>query len=271
MPFHTTAAGLRWRKYSRQESLTQWLVFLAVLLLTLISFRIISEYTFWDFFWDAPNQLATMMSRMFPPQWSYMQRLWRPLWDTLVIATLGTIGAVLFAVPLAFLAAGNTTPSKRFVRPAATLIMVTSRSINALIWGLLLVTILGPGVLAGILAITFRSIGFIAKLLYEAIEEIDEVQVEAISAVGAGPWHILWFAIVSQITPAFFSITIYRWDINIRESSVLGIVGAGGIGLYLNSSIASLAWDQVSVILMTVLISVVLAEMVTYRVRKILI
>ena len=271
MPFRTETAGLVWQKYTRRQSLFHWLLFMALAVLTLASFRVISEQTFWEFFLDAPNQLAMMLSRMFPPRWGYMQRLWRPLWDTLVIATLGTAGAVIFAVPLAFLAAGNTTPSTRFVRPAATLIMVTSRSINALIWALLLVTIIGPGVLAGVLAITFRSIGFIAKLLYEAIEEIDEVQVEAVTATGASRWHVLWFAIVSQIAPAFFSITIYRWDINIRESSVLGIVGAGGIGLYLNASIASLAWDQVSVILLTILISVVLAEIVTYRVRRALI
>src|SRR3546814_4196896 len=95
---------------------------------------------------------------------------------TINIATLGTLLSILIAVPVAFLAARDTTPSVAFVRPIALFVIVASRSINALIWALLLVAILGPGVLAGIFAIAFRSIGFVAKLLYEAIEEIDESQ-----------------------------------------------------------------------------------------------
>lgn len=271
MPLKNTAHSLRWKKYTPQQTLVQWLAILGVATLTIYSFHLISANTFWQFFWDAPTQLAIMLGRMFPPRWAYMNTLWIPVWDTIVIATLGTAGAIVIAVPIAFLAARNTTPSRHLVRPAATLIMVSSRSINALIWALLLVTIIGPGILAGILAIALRSVGFIAKLLYESIEEIDELQVEAVRATGAPPWHILWFGLVPQILPSFLSIIIYRWDINIRESSVVGIVGAGGIGLYLNASIAGLAWDQVSVILMTILLSVLLAEAVTYRTRRTLI
>ena len=146
---------------------------------------------------------------------------------------IGTLLAIILATPIAFLAARNTTPSVALVRPLALLIIVASRSINALIWGLLLVIILGPGVLAGIIAIALRSIGFIGKLLYEAIEEIDESQVEAIRATGASPAQIMTYGIVPQIMPAFASISVFRWDINIRESTVLGLVGAGGLGLAL--------------------------------------
>src|SRR3546814_3001427 len=99
-------------------------------------------------------------------------------------------------------------------------------SFNALIWALLLVAILGPGVLAGIFAIAFRSIGFVAKLLYEAIEEIDESQVEAIAATGAARGQVIAYGIAPQIMPAFAGISVFRWDINIRESTVLGLVGA---------------------------------------------
>jgi phosphonate transport system permease protein len=230
----------------------------------------ISENTIWTFFLDSPTQIAHMAGRMFPPKWEYITILGEPIWDTVIIATLGTVLAVCFAVPIAFLAARNTTPNKMIIKPFSTIIMVTSRSVNSLIWALMLVTIVGPGVLAGIFAIALRSIGFISKLLYEAIEEIDEVQVEAIRATGAPIWHILFVAIVPQITPAFVSIAIYRWDINIRESAILGIVGAGGIGIYLNTSINSLAWDQVSVILLVILLSVCIAEYITYSVRKVL-
>ena len=98
---------------------------------------------------DAPRQAMDMAERMVPPKWSYMDVLWGPVWDTINIATLGTVIAIIIAVPVAFCAALNTTPSVRLVRPIALFIIVSSRSINSLIWALMLVTLLGPGVLAG--------------------------------------------------------------------------------------------------------------------------
>ena len=175
--------------------------------------------------------------------------------------------AVVFAFPIAFLAAHNTTPSAAFVRPVALLVIVSSRSINSLLWALMLVTILGPGVLAGVLAIGFRSIGFCAKLLYEAIEEIDENQVEAVTATGASGAQILNYGIVPQILPAFAGISVFRWDINIRESAILGLVGAGGIGLQLSSSIDTVAWTQVSLILIVILLTVIVSEWVSAKIR----
>ena len=171
------------------------------------------------------------------------------------------------ALPVAFLAARNTTPSTRFIRPLALLIIVSSRSINSLIWSLLLVSIIGPGVVAGIIAISLRSIGFIAKLLYEAIEEIDKKQVEAVTASGANSLQILIYGIVPQILPAFAGISVFRWDINIRESTVLGLVGAGGIGLQLNASLNVLAWPQVTLILILILIAVIFSEWISAKVR----
>jgi phosphonate transport system permease protein len=153
------------------------------------------------------------------------------------------------------------------VRPIALLIIVSSRSINSLIWSLLLVSIIGPGVVAGIVAISLRSIGFIAKLLYEAIEEIDKNQVEAVTASGANSLQILIYGIVPQILPAFAGISVFRWDINTRESTVLGYVGAGGIGLQLNASLNVLAWPQVTLILILILLAVIFSEWVSAKVR----
>jgi len=216
---------------------------------------------------DAPRQAQDMAERMVPPKWSYMEQLWHPVWDTLNIATLGTLMAVVMAFPIAFLAARNTTPSKFFVRPIALFIIVSSRSINSLLWALMLVTIIGPGVFAGIIAIGLRSIGFCAKLLYEAIEEINETQVEAIRATGASGLQILTYGIVPQILPAFAGITVFRWDINIRESTVLGLVGAGGIGIQLNASINTVTWTQVTLILIVILATVIVSEWVSAKVR----
>jgi phosphonate transport system permease protein len=190
-----------------------------------------------------------------------------PMWDTINMATLGTALAVVLAVPVAYCAARNTTPSVAAVRPVALFIIVSSRSINALIWVLMLVTIIGPGVLAGILAIALRSVGFCAKLLYEAIEEINERQVEAIRATGASRAQVATYGIVPQVLPAFAGISVFRWDINIRESTVLGLVGAGGIGLPLNAAITTLAWTRVSLILLIILATVVISEWISAKVR----
>ena len=132
---------------------------------------------------------------------------------------------------------------------------------------MLLVAIIGPGLLAGIIAIGFRSIGFIGKLLYEAIEEIDEDQVEAVSATGASGAQVMNYGVVPQILPAFAGIAVFRWDINIRESTILGLVGAGGIGLQLQSSLARLAWAEVTVIFIVILVTVVVSEWVSAKVR----
>jgi len=229
--------------------------------------QIVSASTTWFFVWDAPRIAADIGSRMMPPRWTYINELWEPLWDTLNIATIGTMMAIIMAVPVAFLAARNTTPSTKFVRPIALLIIVSSRSINSLIWSLLLVSIIGPGVVAGIVAISLRSIGFVAKLLYEAIEEIDKKQVEAISATGANGLQIIAYGIFPQILPAFAGISVFRWDINIRESTVLGLVGAGGIGLQLNASLNVLAWPQVTLILILILLAVIFSELISAKIR----
>jgi phosphonate transport system permease protein len=171
------------------------------------------------------------------------------------------------AVPVAFLAARNTTPSQHILRPIALFIIVASRSINSLIWALLLVAIIGPGILAGIVAIALRSIGFVGKLLYEAIEETDARQIEAVQATGASPAQVVSYGIVPQVMPAFWGISVFRWDINIRESTILGLVGAGGIGLKLQASLNVLAWPQVTMILILILGTVVLSEWVSARVR----
>lgn len=256
-----------WHHRTSRQQWAAWLGWLGLVALFVWCWQVMTENTLWFFVSDAPEQAAKLAARMVPPRWEYMDKLWKPLWDTLNIATLGTLLGVGIAVPVAFLAARNTTPSVRFVRPVAMLVIVSSRSINSLIWALLLVSILGPGLLAGIIAIGLRSIGFIGKLLYEAIEEIDESQVEAIRATGASGVQVLDYGIVPQILPAFAGITVFRWDINIRESTVLGLVGAGGIGLQLSHSLNTLAWPQVSMIFLAILGTVVVSEWVSAKVR----
>lgn len=267
MPVLTHDSGLLWRRRTPLAQWAVWFGWLALAVLFVLSWQVMNKNTIWLFVEDAPRQAADLLSRAWPPRWSYLDRLWAPLWDTINIATLGTGLGIVLATPVAFLAARNTTPSAALVRPLALLLIVASRSINSLIWALLLVAIIGPGLLAGIIAIALRSIGFIGKLLYEAIEEIDETQVEAVRATGASRWQIMDYAVWPQIAPAFAGISVFRWDINIRESTILGLVGAGGIGLQLQSSLARLAWAEVTVIFIVILATVVVSEWVSAKVR----
>jgi phosphonate transport system permease protein len=267
MPVTETSGQRTWRQRTSPRQLALWFGWLALVALFVFSWQVMTKNTIWAFVADAPRQAADLASRMANPRFGYLRELLWPLWETLNIATLGTLLAIFIAVPLAFLAARNTTPSVTLVRPLALLAIVSSRSINSIIWGLLLVAIIGPGQVAGIFAIMLRSIGFIAKLLYEAIEEIDPSQVEAITATGASRWQVVDYGIVPQILPAFAGITVFRWDINIRESTVLGLVGAGGLGLKLQASLNVLAWNQVTVIFIVILATVLVSEWVSARVR----
>ena len=268
MPVFEQSGTKVWHRRSRIEAMTTLVAWLIGISIFGYCWQQISDATTWFFVWDAPRIADDIWTRATPPRWEYITQLGKPIWDTLNIATLGTLISLCLAVPVAFMAARNTTPSVLFLRPLALLVIVSTRSINSLIWALLLIAIIGPGVFAGVVAIAIRSIGFCAKLLYEAIEEIDETQVEAIAATGASRWQIMAYGIVPQILPAFAGVAVFRWDINIRESTVLGLVGAGGIGLQLSSSLAVLAWPQVSLILLVILLAVVISEWVSARVRE---
>lgn len=263
-----TCAPHSWRKRSFTQELIQFSLWIMALAFIAWAFRVMTQDTIWAFVADAPTQAQDIGRRMFPPQFSFIHELWWPLWETLNIATLGTLIGVVIATPIAFLAAANTTPSRTLIRPIALFLIVSSRSINSLIWALLLVAILGPGVLAGILAIALRSIGFLGKLLYESIEEIDPQPVAAITSTGASSAQVMAWGIFPQIAPTLAGISVFRWDINIRESTVLGFVGAGGLGIKLESALSTLAWPKVSMLLIVIFITVLISEWITAQVRK---
>lgn len=266
MPLIKNGAEPVWKKREPVKQYAHWAGWMLGGMLFVWCWALISENTIWEFLYDADDQAASLLGRMIPPDWSITGSLMRPLWDTINIATVGTALGIAIAFPLAFLAARNTSPHPAF-RAFALAIIVSSRSINALIWAMLLVTIVGPGIFAGMLAIALRSIGFIGKLLYEAIEEIHPTPVEALSATGAGGAQVLAYAVWPQIMPAFAGISVYRWDINIREATTLGLVGAGGIGLQMNAAINNLAWAQVATVFVLIFTTVVASEWISAKVR----
>lgn len=219
-----------------------------------------------EFLYDAPEQMADLFGRMWPPDAGYLRPTLTALVETLHIATLGTLLAVAMAVPLGLLAARNVTPSSA-LNLVAKFVFVASRSVNSLVWALLFVAVFGPGPLAGTLAIAFRSIGFTGKLFAEGLEEANRGSIESLTAAGASRASTLVFGYWPQVKPTFWSIALFRWDINIRESAVLGLVGAGGIGVALDTALNLLYWDQVAVVLAAIFFVVILAEILVTFVR----
>lgn len=267
MPVVEAESAPRWRRRTRVEQWIRYGIALVVAVGFAAAWSRISADTTWAFVLDSGLQVRDLVDRMFPPEGRYAGALLQPLVDTLHIATLGTILGIAIALPVAFLAASTTTPSRAVVRPVALLILVTSRSVNSIIWALILVVLLGPGLAAGIIAIALRSVGFVGKLVYEAIEEAPELPVTAMTTTGARRAQALAYGLVPQILPTVAGVSVYRWEINIREATILGLVGAGGIGLALQASIDALAWSRVSVVLLVILATVVLAEWVSAKVR----
>jgi len=221
----------------------------------------------WFYFLDAHIQAKDLAVRMWPPDLEYFNILLKPLLETINIATLGTAITIVIAFPVALLAARNTTLNT-FTWSIGRFILVASRSVNTIVWGLLFVAIFGPGPLAGVWAIAFRSIGFMGKLVAEAIEEIDHGVVEAVESTGGSRLQVVWYAVLPQVLPVIYGTIVYRWDINIRESTVLGFVGAGGIGILLYSAINQFQWQSVALILLAVFGVVVISEFVSAAVRR---
>ncbi|MBL0714948.1 MAG: phosphonate ABC transporter, permease protein PhnE [Desulfosarcina sp.] len=254
-----------WRRFSPRETLVRYvwyvsIVFVAVWALSTMDIP-------WFYFLDAHIQAQDLIVRMWPPDLAFAGALVKPLIETIHIATIGTVITFFIAFSIAFLAARNTTFNS-VTWLIGRMILVGSRSVNTVIWGLLFVAIFGPGPVAGIWAIAFRSIGFMGKLVAEAIEEIDEGAVEAIEATGASRLQVLLFGILPQVLPVVYGTIVYRWDINIRESTVLGFVGAGGIGILLYSSINQFLWREVSLTLISVFGVVLISEFISAKVRQ---
>lgn len=267
MPLIKKNDTLDWQRRTPIQIRNRFLGGFAALIVLLIAFSYISKQTMWVFVYDAPVQIRDFLTRMFPPDIRYFGKIAPALWDTITISVFGTGVAVVISFGLAILAAKNTSPNS-IIRMVVLTIIVASRSVNSMIWALLIVQIVGPGLLASILAIGIRSLGMLSKLMYEAIEEINTEPIEAITATGASKAQVFVYGYLPQLMPSFVGTSVYRWENNIRESTIIGIVGGGGIGLLLNSAINRLAWDQVMSILIVIFITVVLAEWVSAKIRK---
>ena len=199
---------------------------------------------------------------------SIVSELWKPALETVVMATLATVAGLLFSIPVAWLGASNITPFGKASYAVGRFLMTMSRSVHEIVWGLIFVSAVGLGALAGVLAMAVRSIGFISKTIAEAIEDVDPKPLEAIRAAGGTKFQILWFAILPQIIPVFVGNMIFEWDINIRRSTILGLVGAGGLGLVLFRQMAMSNNGGIAVVILAILVLIIFGEVVSYYARK---
>lgn len=256
----------KWQRFTLQEQLLRFSVFLGFAVILSISLRTVEVIP--EFLYDAPAQMSDLLTRMWPPAIDYYKDgIHASMMETLHIATLGTLLAIIMAVPVGIMGANNIVHIS-FLNWLAKLILVSSRSVNSLVWALLFVAVFGPGPLAGTVCIGFRSVGFVGKLFAEALEEVSPGPVEALTASGAPLLSIFLKGYWPQVAPSFWAVFLFRWDINVRESAVIGLVGAGGIGMVLDTALNLFHWDRVSIILLSIFSVVILAEILVTNIRK---
>ncbi|MEV4459186.1 phosphonate ABC transporter, permease protein PhnE [Microbispora sp. NPDC049633] len=208
-----------------------------------------------------------LLRRMWPPDLPGAGDVASMIAETLLIAVAGTGLAVLASVPLAFVAA-RTHRGPRWLRPAARVVVVLTRAVPTLAFAILFVRIFGLGPLAGALAVAVHSVGMIAKLLADAVEEADPVPAEAARACGAGEVQVAVSTVLPRVFPALAGIVLHRLDINIRASAVLGVVGAGGIGVALQTALGSLNYHRAAGIICVIVVLVLLLELLSVAVRR---
>src|SRR5262245_20788877 len=255
----------RWRRFSPSERLARWAFYLAAALAVVWSVQTIEIIP--EFLYAAPQQTADLFARMWPIDWArYPKVVHEALIETLHTATVGTFLALALATPVALMAAPNLTRWTA-LNLLARFILVATRSVHAMVWALFFVAVFGPGALAGTLAIAVHSIGFTGKFLSEAIEDVRPGPIEALTAAGASPLAILLKGYWPQVKPAFLAIAVFRWDINVRESAVLGLVGGGGLGMALDTALSNLYWDQAGLVLLVIFAVVIVTEIATAWIR----
>ncbi|MCP4560963.1 MAG: phosphonate ABC transporter, permease protein PhnE [Bosea sp.] len=215
------------------------------------------------------SNLGTFVVLMLPPDPGSFARaiiFVKALFETIAIAFLGTILAAILAFPLGFLAAKNVV-ANRVVHFLARRSMDTVRGVDALIWALIWVNVVGLGPFAGMLAIMTSDLGAFGKLFSEAIESADRKPVEGVASVGGGKFHEIRFGLIPQVLPVIASQVLYYIESNTRSSTIIGIVGAGGIGLYLAETIRTLEWQQVSFLILLVLAAVTAIDFLSNKLR----
>jgi phosphonate transport system permease protein len=216
----------------------------------------------------AASSLGTTIGRFMEFDVQLLPDLVDPAIDTALMATLASLLGLLLALPVAWLGAANITPLGKTSYMIGRGLMTLSRSVHEIVWGLIFVSAVGLGALAGVLAMAVRSVGFISKIIAEAIEDVQPGPIEAIRAVGGNKLQVLLYGILPQVVPVVLGTVIFEWDINIRRSTIMGLVGAGGLGLVLFRQMAMSNYGGIMTVIFAVLLLIILGEVVSYYARK---
>jgi phosphonate transport system permease protein len=246
----------------KSKAIRYILYFLAFLLIVWSLQSTIIEDTDWDRI-GGVGSVIKAVARFLPPDLSLFKHMVGPTVETFMIACLGTMLGIICAIPVAWMAALNVTPSKVIAYPIGR-----ARSVHEIVWGLIFVSAVGLGAFPGIIAVAMRSIGFISKLTAEAIEDIDPGPLEAIKATGGNGFQVILYGVIPQILPVFLGNSIFQWDINIRRATIMGLVGAGGLGLAFHRQLVMYNYGGVTTVIICILLLLAVGEVGSYYGRR---
>ena len=260
----SVAPQAEWRRFKFPGSLIRYVgVLAAVAFVSLsISYLNIPLERFLGMF----GRIGTLITdRYYPPDIVYVADAdyLYSVFETIQMAYLGALFGMLAAIPLGWLGAYNVTPHRYIAYPLARLMTMSARAVHETIWAILFVTILGFGMMAGVLALTMFCTGFAGKLFAEEIEAIDMGPVEAMRATGASEFQVMIFGIFPQVRVAFTGIAIYTWDVAFRAATVVGFFGAGGMGWYLKRNVLQIETHRVAAILLSIVVLVLISEAIS--------
>lgn len=247
--------------------LFQYLLALLIIVITVACLLTLSNVS-----WE---RVLSGLERNLPPLWrgltnpdaAIFSRAVNAMMETFYMAVIGTVIAGVLAVPVAFISAANLVGGNRFALPGRGL-LAAIRVFPELLFAIIFVAAVGPGAVAGIMALGVNAVGFLGKMFSDVIESIDPGPGEALRATGAGPVHTFCYAVVPQVLPEFASNLLYRFEINLRAASTIGLVGAGGIGGLLIQRIQFRRWEEIAMILLVIIAFVVVVDVISSSLRR---
>ncbi|KAF1299433.1 phosphonate ABC transporter, permease protein PhnE [Enterococcus sp. JM4C] len=240
-------------------------VILLVLIFTVIAMRV-TDFEF-SVLVSRGHQFFVILKDMFPPDTDFLTRVWQPLFDTIKMSLLGSLAGAIVAIPLAILASSTIIKSK-IINAIFKLLLSILRTLPTIVTALIATFIFGLGTMAGTLAIFIFTIAYVGKLTYEQIESLNMQTFEALESMGLSKLQAFRYAVIPEILPTFLSTSIFNFEGNLRYASILGYVGAGGLGIILNEQLGWREYGNVGMILVVLVITVGLIEIISEYCRK---